>query len=792
MKKISCILLLLAVTFLFSCSNSPAQTQLSTVHIHEFDTPAVLQEANCIGPMILVRQCKYCSYQETTEEGEPIPMAHHFTERQVIQEANCGQPEISVCFCEFCGEPVEEETAPPNGSHDYSPWFPYQEANCGSGEMHMRYCQYCSHEDFMTVGAPTGEHSYHTTVLSHLDCMHDEILEKSCSLCGTTEKTVTQMAQGHNMKNGRCTTCGRGYSEGLDIRGDRLYGIGTCTDTDIVVPEGVKRVEEYAFRDNQNLLTIDLPDSLEMISMSAFENCTNMTRAIYPEHIHVLEGSGSTSQFSRCKSLTSIVIPMPNRGGLSSIADYFCEGCTGLLRVEFASSENTVYTGLAFLSVNSSLRELTVPGNYRFLTQSAFSNCKGLKTARLQEGVEVLAHSCFYGCESLQTVYLPASLTILGPQTFQNCKSLTDIYYAGTEEMWDKLVKNANWDTGCGEYTVHFGGNTHDFGPWRVIQSKTCTLDEIRVRSCPCGCGKTEAKVTALASGHQVSGGRCTVCGKAESTGLQLDRLDDGSGYQVTGLGSCSDQDIIIPAMYQGLPVKRIGTAFADCSHIHSVTLPDTIRVIGSSAFAHCTGLRAIRLPDSVQKIGDMAFDGCTGLRSVTLPAGLTECGYHVFSSCENLLHIEFGSCPVLGDAMFLDCISLVSVVIPGTIRAVPGNAFAACYNLKTVTMEEGVEKVVGNTFGSCFSLESVYCPDSILDIDGAFNRCWSLHILDLGGVIPSTANNNLYNVNTIYFSGTMQQWQELPHGRFDTFMSTYTVYCTDGEILVEKTLGFR
>ena len=51
--------------------------------------------------------------------------------------------------------------------------------------------------------------------------------------------------------------------------------------------------------------------------------------------------------------------------------------------------------------------------------------------------------------------------------------------------------------------------------------------------------------------------------------------------------------------------------AFQDCAGITSVTIPNTITIIGQYAFENCTGLKSITIPDSVTKIGDHAFYGC-------------------------------------------------------------------------------------------------------------------------------------------------------------------------------------
>ena len=69
--------------------------------------------------------------------------------------------------------------------------------------------------------------------------------------------------------------------------------------------------------------------------------------------------------------------------------------------------------------------------------------------------------------------------------------------------------------------------------------------------------------------------------------------------------------------------VTSIGDfAFALCS-VESISLPNTITVLGHYAFEKCSLLQDITIPNSIQTIGEFAFEGCTGLTQITIPAGV-------------------------------------------------------------------------------------------------------------------------------------------------------------------------
>ena len=96
------------------------------------------------------------------------------------------------------------------------------------------------------------------------------------------------------------------------------------------------------------------------------------------------------------------------------------------------------------------------------------------------------------------------------------------------------------------------------------------------------------------------------------------------------------------------------GDAFSGCSGLTSVTIPNSVTLIGVGAFERCTGLTSVTIPNSVTLIGVGAFSGCTGLTSVTIPNSVTSIGNSAFSGCSGL----------------------TSVTIPDSVTSIGGKAF--------------------------------------------------------------------------------------------------------------------
>ncbi len=117
-------------------------------------------------------------------------------------------------------------------------------------------------------------------------------------------------------------------------------------------------------------------------------------------------------------------------------------------------------------------------------------------------------------------------------------------------------------------------------------------------------------------------------------------------GAVVTGCSPDVTQ-VVIPACHDGTPVVCIGPeAFLRHPHLLSVTLPDTVRVIGEGAFM-----------------------GCRTLMRVLGGRGLERVQSHAFRECVNLQHVDFPSTPDGDLTAFAGCYQLEAANEPVTYR---------------------------------------------------------------------------------------------------------------------------
>ena len=132
------------------------------------------------------------------------------------------------------------------------------------------------------------------------------------------------------------------------------------------------------------------------------------------------------------------------------------------------------------------------------------------------------------------------------------------------------LVISAGILSGCAKQ------HTHSFNEWHTVKEATCTEEGLEEQECACG-EKNSRPVAA--KGHKYGNGVCLDCGAAmpASSDLKYSLSSDGTYYTVTGIGTCTDTDINIPATYNGKPVTGIDTfAFDGCTGLTSITFKGT------------------------------------------------------------------------------------------------------------------------------------------------------------------------------------------------------------------------
>ena len=105
--------------------------------------------------------------------------------------------------------------------------------------------------------------------------------------------------------------------------------------------------------------------------------------------------------------------------------------------------------------------------------------------------------------------------------------------------------------------------------------------------------------------------------------------------------------------------------AFMNCTALQEVTLPDDVRVIGSSAFFGCAALTTVNL-SQVTWINLNAFYECTSLEMLILD-NVTEIGRETFYGCTSLKTLKIPKCTRFGNYIVTGCKALTRIEATAT-----------------------------------------------------------------------------------------------------------------------------
>ncbi len=143
-----------------------------------------------------------------------------------------------------------------------------------------------------------------------------------------------------------------------------------------------------------------------------------------------------------------------------------------------------------------------------------------------------------------------------------------------------------------------------------------------------------------------------------------------------------------------------------------------------------------------VTSFGNQCFMDCSSLLSVVIPSSVTSLGNDCFFGCFSLTSIDIpSSVTSIGNWCFQGCNSLTSIKIPEAVTSLGNYCFAYCISLTSIKIPESVTSLGNACFSNCFALTAIDIPASVTSLgDYCFEGCSSLTSIDIPSSVTSLA----------------------------------------------------
>ncbi|MBW7580233.1 leucine-rich repeat protein [Streptococcus sp. IMAU 99125] len=557
----------------------------------------------------------------------------------------------------------------------------------------------------------------------------------------------------------------------------------------ITIPESVSSIGGIAFADTP-LKSITLPNNLISIGQNAFSG-TQLTTVVLPSKIKTLENEA----FGEIANLVSVNIPLSLESGYNAFSN-----SKKLENVIIEDGREKIPAGL--LS-NIGIKTFTLPSTIKTIENNAFAQNDYLSEIVLNNALETIDDRAFANA-NLKHVKLPDSLTYLGRGAFENNHSLTEVIFP---KQLRAISENAFANTGLTKLEVPSNIEEINSGAFYNTKLSDLILSEGIKRIASSAFVGNQLKVIELPASLQYLGS--SAFGNSSKlrvvkikSNIELDKYYDVNtispfsyrDYYSDEISKQRPESIFVnfeggvskvsDYLFNGVtPVKsvtfkdninltEIGNHAFDGTSLTFLTLPDTVETLGEFAFGNIntlnsvnipeklttadrafagskklnelrnkiegiripdgmfenTGLTTFIVPSGIKEIGKYAFRNNKstaisfegpqeGFKDVILPVGLTKIDSRAFESTE----IDYYDIPdtvsEIGDGAFRFNPNLKSIKLPSELQALKGYLFEGNKGMKLLVIPDKVESIDTNAFVNMEGLENVYIPASVTNI---------------------------------------------------------------------------
>lgn len=206
----------------------------------------------------------------------------------------------------------------------------------------------------------------------------------------------------------------------------------TGNESHVIIPPQITKICANCINNNQDIISITLPDGLLEIGAVAFSGCTNLESINIPDTVTTI----GTAAFGNCSSLTSVTIP----ASVTELGMLLFTGCSSLKQVEMECEISSV-PYLCFSEC--AVEEITLPNSVQVIANQAFAGCSALKTVHTGTQLQRIEEKAFLNCAKLEDISLPAQMQYIDTTAFDGCDLLKEKHMVNDSFIIDQILIQA-------------------------------------------------------------------------------------------------------------------------------------------------------------------------------------------------------------------------------------------------------------------------------------------------------------------------------------------------------------
>ena len=721
-----------------------AQEEIAATGVHSYTDWISVQSGGCTAVAYKVKMCIFCG--DTIIDGDDdVDVVHPHEFKLITIEATCTLDGIEYRFeCKNCQFVAAEKIIPALGHIlDDDKWVYLDKTH------HSQVCPRCN------ANVKENHSCDFWTVVKEPTCEEDGLERGLCNKCGINiEKNIEES---HEYKFTRTIT-----EPTCTQQGSELQTCTKCQKTRIVDVKPLGHDMQYEYTKTEATCTEGGVDVYKCSRCSATEERTSSYKHSFDEG--VITVNSTCTQIGK-KLFTCTVCNVQEECTLSV---YHHTTYHAAVDATCTTDGNHEYWHCATCGQYFSHVESTT--KYLIYDNKTYSNCNYTIYTYVETSydaliIKALGHRYSEGfSEYDDNNHWRECLNNCGTTKDIEEHDLVETHKISTRTVTDGYKHTISTYMECTkcDYSIKSGPNVdviHEHNTYVVIEELEPTCTEYGMGyGLKCGaCNEIlYAQDVIPPLWHNFVNGICTRCGlnNSEIGKLAYKINDDNESCTITGIGTYTRTDVVIPKDIDGYEVTAIGDeAFIYCTYITSIQIADTVMSIGDRAFSGCTGLTEITIPESVTSIGKEIFYKAVNLTTVYYNSPYSGCEPHSpnhdnpFFFYSNVTKIVFNG-RIIPSAVLRDMNFIQEVIIGNSVTSIGNLSFAGCSSLTSIVIPNSVTSIGYRAFEMCTALTNVVIPDSVITIGtGAFGQCNSLQYSEYKNAYYLGNQNNPYTV---------------------------------------------